>query len=1169
MMTKSGSIVILFFLFPCLIFPDDSVVRIEENSEVYEKEKEEEGAAKEEDSLFCRTLENDIKTAGYYELAEWCRSLGLPDNGSSEELKLRIKEYYDLESGSLSEKKGDLFIIRSADAARYFSIDKADEDYINISGGVILEVTESEKKISHKVQTDKLIYNRNKSLMTAEGNVIYTKTIGGKEEKYFGDKLSFNLTDWSGVFFNGISEKSMKMNTNEVKFFYFGEKIIKSGDDVFVMDDASISSSADPGSSYYRLKAGKIWILAPGEWGVKNAVLYVGHVPMFYFPFFFKPGDRLMFRPSLGYQEPTGHFIQTTTYLYGEPSGEEETLSFLAASDSEDRLYKKELNGLYLRRTDVKKEDPGDDSFVKLMFDIYSNLGLYAAIQGDLNRWGVMGPTSFYFGIARTRNIYKGEVSYYTPYYENPDGRFDSCWNRGYFASADLPVRFGLELDTGFDFDILRSDISFDLYSDPYLLRDFENRNENMNWGKILGMGDAVDEAETEYTGTRDRLYWYIHTELDPPVAWASPYISALKLSKLNFSMNWKNKRRDIAGMTGLDPSLDGYIDPSAATDFFFPESTFYYPENFVFPDLSLSISGTLFDRTYNKNISRKTKEKETDKKEEDDDEEKMENDFLDPFPKDKEREDHEEKKEEGLLVPGLRDDIPIKLVSDRNVFSHNIGYTINPNFIIDNRMDDTDVSVPDEIDFDKSYSILRTYGEGKIKYSADFFDTFFSLDDNVIFTGEYKKHSDRSDNISDTLWKSYKDQDHRSSSYKIKNDLDLKTMPFFMFDKISESYFSYSLNVVMMKKEFDRVNGDDKPIYKNYFFEWEKDYFESNEAELYLSYLSFWDQHQTSRIKTVFGPLNREFENENIIRTGILTSSLFFKVKENDDRDLLYEPLQWTERLEYGDSYLQGIYKYELQHDYLSLFEGEGKISFFDDDLYFKQSYNYDFYRGDHDKAVSTFNLWFFNLSYTAERMYPYYYEEGIGWLREDEKEFVPSKLAASFNFSKYGKPVWRNRIRYRTDISAGYKIDLQRFTDNSFTLSLGLEANVYRLFDISFRTVSENNKTYRYSRSLSDKMGEEKLNPVSDLWNSVKFWDKESRYLSSFKLKSLDTEIVHHLGDWDLSYTYSGVPDLSSNSYGIPEWKWKSEFSIMIQWNPVPELKSQLKYKDEKYSM
>ncbi len=1128
----------------------------------------------------------DIETASYTELVEWCRMLGVEENGEADQIRSRLFKHFELEQQPEEHKNGDTFIIRGSDKTRYFNVEKVDEGYITISGGVTLEVNESEKNTVHQIQADKLVYNQKKQLMTAAGNVIYTRRVKDKDEKYFGDKLTFDLDDWSGVFFQGISEKVLDMKGNEVKFFYSGDRIFKSGKNVSVMENATITSNGDPDNSYYRLKAKKIWLLAPGEWGVRNAVIYVGNVPMFYFPFFFKPGDRFVFRPSVGYHDVKGHFIQTTTYFKGEPSSAGDNLSFLAASDAEDRLYEKELNGLYLRRTETLKENPEDESFVKLMADAYYNLGVYAALQGDLNKGDHIDKTKFYLGIAKTRNIYNYS-GYSTPFYESADQSMDTYWNRGYFGNVDLPFRFGAELNTGIEFKYFKSTLTFDLYSDPYLLRDFENRSENMNWGKVLGMEEDVEDKEDDYTGVRDRLYWLFHTEFDPTFKIFGNYFD-IQVTKLDLYMNWKNKKRDVTGFDGLDPTLPTYIQTGNSTDYFFPESTFYYPENYVLPDLAMNINGTIFDKTYNSDTARENKKKkeeqeklEKQKKREDlTEEEKKEQEkqeklnsalktnAKDPFEAERKKEE-KEKTEEGIRVPKMIQDSPITLYSDRNFFEHSLGYNIAPNFIIDNRIKDSDVLKPDDVDFDRSYSVMRTYGEGNLSYDASILDKLLTINDKIIFTGEYRKHSDRDDSMSESEWNRFKQEDYSASTYQVENDIMLKTMPLYMFDRIAESYLSYNVNTILLKKVFDKVDENDDPVYEDYYFDWDKEYFKKHEAELFLSYYSGWHQFQSARFKTVMEPLNMEFENEEIFRTGPLTSSMLFRMREDDDGFTIYDPLKVTERLEYDNSYLQGIYKYDLQHNYSDRFESEGKISFFDDNLYFKQSYIYDIYEGHHQEAISTLNIWYLNLMYKAEWMRPYYYEDGVGWLQEDDEDFVPSKFEATLKFSKYGKPFWRNRIRYKTDISAGYSMDLQKFIDNAFTLSFGFEANIYKLFNVSFKTTSENNAMYRYSSDKSSQVGEQHMNIFEDLWDSFSFWDKDKRYKTSFKMKNLETKLVHHLGDWDFSYTYSGYPELDSSG-ARPNWEWKSEFCVMVQWNPIPELKTQLKKnKDDEYSM
>ena len=105
------------------------------------------GTAKQgdKDTLFYRTLVRDIETASYTELVEWCRTVGVPENGDSDALKKRLLDHFELESQPPEKKNGDTFIIRSSDKTRYFNVEQADENYVTISGGVTLEVNEEKE----------------------------------------------------------------------------------------------------------------------------------------------------------------------------------------------------------------------------------------------------------------------------------------------------------------------------------------------------------------------------------------------------------------------------------------------------------------------------------------------------------------------------------------------------------------------------------------------------------------------------------------------------------------------------------------------------------------------------------------------------------------------------------------------------------------------------------------------------------------------------------------------------------------------------------------------------------------------------------------------------------------------------------------------------------------
>ena len=146
---------------------------------------------------------------------------------------------------------------------------------------------------------------------------------------------------------------------------------------------------------------------------------------------------------------------------------------------------------------------------------------------------------------------------------------------------------------------------------------------------------------------------------------------------------------------------------------------------------------------------------------------------------------------------------------------------------------------------------------------------------------------------------------------------------------------------------------------------------------------------------------------------------------------------------------------------------------------------------------------------------------------------------------------------------------MDLQKVTDNSLIVNIGFDLKIHEFLDFTFNSSSENNRTYRYIPSLAEEMGEPWVNPFDDLLKSFNFFDNgKSRYESFFKLKSLDFKAVHHLSDWDLTVEYSGSPNIYYPDSGIPEWKWNSELTVMMQWNPIPEIKSVVNIKDDNYS-
>ena len=1144
----------------------------EENLMQEKKDDTEDVSSEKEETLLEKTIIRDIETSDYYDLVSWCRYLGIDETGSKQVLQKRLAEYYKkempeegseaAEEGIDKTGKGKYLSIEAAERTEYFTIDKIDEKYIKISGNVILEMKDTEKDVTHLIKTDRILFNQDENIITATGNVDYTRISGEEKENFKGEKLSFDITNWEGMFFRGISERDKTQDEKDLKFYYSGEKIYRSDEDVVIIDDASITSSK-PDDPYYHLKAKRIWVLAPGEWGIKNAVLYVGHIPTFYFPFFFHPGDKLVFNPALGSNDAVGFFFQTTTYLKGQPDSSSQNLSFLALTE-DDAQYETELNGIYLRKTRKKEKSDSDENFVKIMFDIYSRLGLFSGVELYSKENDFFKETQMFAGIGRSRNIYINPDGYYSPLFENDSGEFESGWNEGNFLSFTLPFRFGFELDTGFVNSISESDISFELYSDPYVLRDFNDRAESIDWSNLLGLEEEEETDDSDFQGIRSRLWWSIHLSLNPEINFAGDYIKSVSITKLDSSMNWYNKTRSTTGISGLDSSLPDYVPTSQRSEYFMPEQYFYYPETYTLPDFSMTVTGDLFSKTYSySDISENYK---TDEESEINNKEKI----SAPWDENKKKPEESIDNFNDIQTPDNLDDLDIKLHENRNPFSHDLSYTFSPSLTSASTLDSSSWTDPDDIDFDKSYDTLRIYGNMKLNYKAEVYEDVFSLDNYVVLSYDYKEHNSRGENISDTTWQSYKVSDAKSTFTKLENKSTFMTYPLYKSDSLDNSYVKYQVDTILFEKSYDYTDSSGNPVYEDRFFSWDKESFTENELDMNLKYLSNWGQIQQVRVRTVLPPMLQEIENENIARTGPLTSTLITQAAETREDHWKFEPVTWKEKYGYDDySYIEQIFEYDGEEGDWETSETIGRLSLLDDEIYLKQTYKYSFIEDSPDELVSTLNLWFFNAEYKAEYKYPMYYSQSTGWEKKSYESFVPSELNATIDFSKYFYPVWRNRVRYKTNVSASWEMDLQEFTENALVFSMGFDLNVSKFLDITFNTESENNSTYRYIPAYAEEMGEVWVNPFHDLFKSFNFFNTDDRYESFFKLRLVELTAVHHLHDWDLSLEYSGEPELYTPDSGISEWRWKSKVTILMQWNPIPEIKSEITVNDSDVSM
>lgn len=503
----------------------------------------------------------ELQTAGYYELVDRAKELGLPVTGGVPELRSRIAQAWSLTLPVTTPSTGRTLTIDSAQEAGLVDVDApGDGKLLRLSGGLHVTLVDLEKKVTHVIEAGELWYDQANEEMTARGRVVYTMVRDSSSEVFRGESLTFTLSDSQGIFYGGASDRSRAIEGQNLVFRYQGDAIRRSAEDLVILDTGTITSSlgSDP---YYRIQAKKIWVLAPGEWGLQEAVLYLGRIPVLYFPFFFQPGDEFFFNPVLSFPEAgdrRGTSLQTTTYFLGKKKRDTAPLSFLQLEDSSTKDQEKVVKGLFLVRGTPPKSEVPSGWTLKVLADFYSNLGFLTAVDATLPGWAGTKNLTLFGGLGFTRTV--GSTG--LPFSANPfqsalDPWAQSDWNGSWFGSWRLPFRWGgaASVDVGW------GSLSWEYYSDPLLANDLTgSRSENFSVFSLLGMGPA---KKTVPASAKSSLQWAAN--------W-NPAPAAIALSLL-----WDSKTTVPAGISGD------------------PENTFYLPSQLTLPQASVNWGGTLW----------------------------------------------------------------------------------------------------------------------------------------------------------------------------------------------------------------------------------------------------------------------------------------------------------------------------------------------------------------------------------------------------------------------------------------------------------------------------------------------------------------------------------------------------------------------------------------------
>ncbi|GHU04354.1 hypothetical protein FACS1894147_09410 [Spirochaetia bacterium] len=523
-----------------------------------------------------KILDMDIRTSTLLELAAWCRSLGLSEGGTRDELISRLRGHFKIPvaaagTGVGTGAAGDakVIMIESARSTEYFTLEVVDEEYARLVGDVVVRLKDGEAE--HSIKAWEILFNRTRNIMTATGGVVYVKTEGDTVETFRGESITVNLDNWASIFLDGVSEHSIA--DNQTTYRFSGTVISRSDEEVTVLTQATITNASNE-EAYWSLTASKLWLLPGSDWAFVNAVLKVGEIPVLYIPVFYYPADEIIFHPVLGYESRRGNFVQTTTYILGRPKSTGASENSLTKIMGSGANMEKEREGIFLRSTGKKARD-SNETRLSVLGDIYANLGAYLGTELALPAKGIFGATELSVGLGFTRDVVlKNGVN--TPF-ANYDGT--SEWNQSRLFFFQTPFRYRLNAAASVSGKYGSLSLKFPFYSDPFVDRDFMNRSEELDWLSMIKEGAGREDTGTTADNILGSYIWQLSGSLNIPLPSLAPYLTNLSVTSFTSSLafNTRDSVREKAKSS-----------PSSAS----PNRTFFYPDKFTLFSLSASITG-------------------------------------------------------------------------------------------------------------------------------------------------------------------------------------------------------------------------------------------------------------------------------------------------------------------------------------------------------------------------------------------------------------------------------------------------------------------------------------------------------------------------------------------------------------------------------------------------
>ena len=1097
--------------------------------------------------------------------------------------------------------------ITNARQTTYEKDEKNDQDSIVLEGAV--EISVKKGSTVSEIKADKVTYDRKTEMLYAEGNVeILTKSSSAGGETTTASSLLMNTSTLEGVFDDGrvVQTKSDALNLpSGSTLIVFSDIFGKSENNTIAFKNSSLTF-CDEEDPHWHIDASRTWLLPGGEFAFLNALLYVGPVPVLYFPAFYYPKDELIFNPVFGSRQREGKFIQTTVYLMGrkplssanssssgsgssnsnskEDSSSEESLKAVYNFMKPTELKEQERQGLMLHNLDETYK--GDTStYIKLLADWYTNLGAMVGIDGKLR------PSKEYitslnfnaqFGFSNTvflngtdySSLSKSGLMYY---------------DKSNFLGLKLPFRYGANLDFTLS-KPFKLTVALPVFSDPYFNGDFKTREESMEW--ISYLIDLSNDSENQKTNTStasvSSLQWKLNASYSPKLpSFIKPYINTISLN-LNSSIYINTLQMDSDALNA---------DERASTDSewktYTPERSFYYPSQVTPANATVNFSGTIFQWPL-KQVAAETKrtdykvalskpdelktvsqlekeEKESQKALEAEAKASKEENNKEEGNKEEEKKKEPEKEEEDLKLPEpVLPELTAASVSASTIsgLTYKLDYSVNSSLNTQIAYNSTDkdgkkyLKTPEDFDWSKVRSSMYTIKVPvSLTSNLGYGGSFFSMKNSLSYDPLWQNHPN-TDGYSENDKKSLQKADYSAQTRNLTNTNSISFKPFAYIPAFSETGITWNNTMKLYRKKF--TGDSDNVTWEEKWLDWDDtESITTNSLTVTLGMKELDSKFkQTLTFSSTLKPLTAKYTGSlNLVFPYVsFNMSTGVYEKSKDDSTLQYSPL--TQSLS------------------VNLLDSKLKLS-----ESFSYIYNDNTEKKDKHGESLKLSLSYKQLSIAFTSSYTYRYDLFIdsaneagqkGYVQRKEKEFTPFSATLSYSLPSKTYYSWFNRITWAPGLSTNINYDFIKPTNSYFQISPSLTFNINNFFKLTFSATTRNSSVYWYFKDSGKFAGDSFYGNnfasriCADIVQSfgiygVNGWGwengafRKNREESGFKLKSLNMTLTHNLHDWDFNMTWKFEPKIVKIN-GIQKYVFDPYISIGIVWNPMQSIKTNL---------